>query len=130
MSREQRREALRLGRRGEEAAREFLAARGYELERTNVRYGGGEIDLVALDGETLCFIEVRSASSMAWGGAAATVVPAKQRRMIHAARCYLSRRRRPAPEIRFDVLAIQWHGDRPALELFQGAFDAPAAASW
>jgi len=105
-------------------ARRFLIAQGYTIQDTNVRFPVGELDLVARQGTALCFIEVRSTSSAAWGGGLASVDARKRRRIIQAARWYLSRRPLP-PEIRFDVLAIEYRdGAEPTVELVRGAFDA------
>lgn len=72
---------------------------------TNYRCRFGEIDLIARDGETLVFVEVRMRRSQAFGGAAASVTPAKQRRLVQAARHYLAGRR-SMPACRFDVLLL------------------------
>jgi len=111
-----------LGHRGERLAESFLIQRGYRIEARNVRFPVGELDLVARCGETLCFIEVRSASSVQWGGALESVTWKKRRRMIRAASWYL-RRLKTLPLIRFDVVAIQWDpSSRPSIELIQDAF--------
>ena len=114
-----------LGRRSEQLARRVLMRQGYTIHATNVRFPVGEIDIVARDGQTLCFIEVRSASSEVWGGPLATIDAGKRRRLIRAAQWYLSRHPAVLPEIRFDVLAIQWQGaGEPDVELIRGALDA------
>ena len=113
-----------LGRRSEELARRHLAALGYVVEKTNARFPVGEIDIVARDGQTLCFVEVRSASSEAWGGPLASITDRKRRRLIRAAQWYLARLRALPEEIRFDVVAVTWTGGVPAVELIRGAFDA------
>ena len=116
-----------LGQSGEQLAAAYVRARGYTIVQTNVRFPVGEIDLIARQGEVLCFIEVRSASSAAWGGPLATVTYPKQQRLIHAAQWYLKRLRTLPPQIRFDVIAITWRaGGTPSFELIQGAFDAPS----
>ena len=115
-----------LGQRGEQLALQLLTSRGYVIEQRNVRFPVGEIDLIARDGQALCFIEVRSVSSSAWGGALASITDRKRRHLIRAARWYLSRCRELPPETRFDVVAIEW-GDGlapPTVELVRGAFDA------
>ena len=115
-----------LGQRGEQLALRLLTSHGYIVEQRNVRFPVGEIDLIARDGQALCFIEVRSVSSSAWGGALASITDRKRRHLIRAARWYLSRCRGLPPEIRFDVVAIEW-GDGlvpPTVELVRGAFDA------
>ena len=115
----------RLGRQSERLAARFLAGQGYTLEAVNVRVPGGELDVVAREGGVLCFIEVRSRSSDAWGGPLASIDAGKQRRFIRAVRWYLARRGTPEVETRFDVVAITWRGlDPPRIELVRGAFEA------
>lgn len=119
------RDRAALGRQGERLAERFLASQGYVIERSNVRFPVGEIDLIAREGRTLCFVEVRSASFQAWGGALASIGERKRRRLIRAAQWYLARQRTLPLETRFDVVAIDWGADgTPALELVRGAFDA------
>ena len=114
-----------LGRSSEQLAVQLLTSAGYLIEQQNVRYPVGEIDIVAREGQTLCFVEVRSTSSLQWGGPLATIDARKRRRLIQAARWYLSRCRILPPETRFDVVAISWdQAATPAVELVRGAFDA------
>jgi putative endonuclease len=117
-------ERQRLGRKGEELARRLLRAHGYVIEAVNVRRPVGELDVVAWEGETLCFIEVRSTRSDAWGGALATINGRKRRRLLRAAQWYLSRRRTAPREVRFDVVAIDWQPPSPRCELIRNAFSA------
>lgn len=115
----------RLGQESERCAVRFLAGQGYAVEAVNVRVPGGELDVVAREGRVLCFIEVRSRSSDAYGGPLASIDAGKQRRFIRAVRWYLARRGQSDVETRFDVVAITWRGlDPPAIELIRGAFDA------
>lgn len=114
-----------LGQEAEDDALRYLKAHGLVLVERNYRTpgrGGGEIDLIlsAPDG-TLVFAEVRQRSSEAFGGAAASVGRAKQRRIIGAARHYLMRL--PTwPPCRFDVVSLGPDG----IEWLPGAFDASA----
>lgn len=81
---------------------------------------GGEVDLIVRERDgTLVFVEVRARASAAQGGAAASVAPVKQRRIVLAARHYLLRLPAPPP-CRFDVVAIE--GER--VQWLQAAFDA------
>jgi putative endonuclease len=95
----------RQGQEHEQAALTYLQRHGLALAEANFRCKGGEIDLVMRDGETLVFVEVRQRISMAQGGAAASITPAKIRRLVRAARFYLMRFD-DVPPCRFDVLAI------------------------
>ncbi len=112
------------GRSAEQLARRYLSAHGYVIEQTNARFPVGEIDVVAREGNTLCFVEVRSASSTQWGGALGSVTDRKRQRLIRAAQWWLERTP-VASEIRFDVVAIQWQpAGPPSIELIKAAFDA------
>lgn len=111
------------GDAGEDEALAFLQGQGLRLLQRNYRTpgrGGGEIDLImqSADG-TVVFVEVRQRSRSDHGGAAASVGPVKQRRIILAARHYLLRWRR-LPPVRFDVVAIEAQGP----QWLQAAFDA------
>jgi putative endonuclease len=94
-----------IGQVGEDAALSWLQQRGLVLVERNFRCKGGEIDLIMKDGDALVFVEVRKRADTAHGGAAASITPAKQKRLIIAAQHYLQRYRMP-PACRFDVIAI------------------------
>ena len=111
------------GRGGEDEAALFLEGRGLTVFARNVRVGGGEIDLVAGDGGTVVFVEVKWRRDASRGAPAEAVTPLKRRRLLSAARAWLaenpsgSRR-----EVRFDVVAIE--GDAGTIDWIRGAFDA------
>jgi len=94
------------GSAAEKKAENFLGELGYAIIDRNFRSRQGEIDLIARDGETVVFIEVRSRTSSSWGLPEETVGPAKRRRIIQTARFYAYRKRIDAP-MRFDVVAIE-----------------------
>ena len=94
------------GGAAEEAAANFLSRKGLEIVARNYRTRMGEIDLVARDGTTLVFVEVRMRSGDAFGGALASVDARKQRRLVAAARQFLSRLG-SEPPCRFDVVTVQ-----------------------
>jgi putative endonuclease len=103
----------------EERAAAFLAGHGLAIVARNYRTRLGEIDLVARDGATLVFVEVRMRSPGRFGGAAASITPRKRRRIVAAARQFLMRLGR-VPACRFDVVAL----DGGDFEWLRGAFDA------
>ena len=111
------------GQRAEQLASSFLIQQGYRILERNYRCRGGEIDLVAQDGEVLCFVEVRSRRSSTYGNPLETIGGRKRGRLIHAARHYLAVRARSDREVRFDVVGIVYE---PALsiDLVRGAFEA------
>ena len=106
------------GGAAEESACRFLRDRGYEIVARNWRTMRGEIDIVARDGSTLVFIEVKSRSRPGFGGPEAAVHPAKQRRLIAAARDFLSGTQCELP-VRFDVVAILGGEPRLHRDAFQ-----------
>ncbi|MEO7795461.1 MAG: YraN family protein [Thermoanaerobaculia bacterium] len=113
------------GAAGEEAAEGFLRLSGYRIVARNVRTKGGELDMVALDGETLCFIEVKTRATQEFGRAIESVGPQKQRRLAKAALLFLTRNRSQRP-CRFDVLGLDRARDGSwSFTLIKNAFDAP-----
>lgn len=115
-----------IGDAGEARALEHLQRAGLVLVERNYRLArgpharGGEVDLILRERDgTLVFVEVRARGDARFGGAAASVGTAKQRRIVLAARRYLQRWPAPPP-CRFDVVAID--GDR--VDWLRGAFDA------
>jgi len=116
-----------LGKVGEQLACAYLEQHGLRLLARNVHARGGEIDLVMLDGATLVFIEVRSRSARGLVGALESVTVAKQRRMLTAARAYLSRHpQHAARPCRFDVVGITHDGGQTTLEWAPNAFEVSA----
>ena len=99
------------GRIAEDAAARWLERRGYRIVERNHRNRAGEIDLVAWQGETLCFVEVKARAVTVYGPASAAVNWEKRRRLGRAAALYLALRGGPAPECRFDVLGVEAQED-------------------
>lgn len=115
---------VRLGEIGEEMAVRALEARGYSVLARRYRRKRGEIDIVAADGPTIAFIEVKTRDGSSFGGASEAVTATKRRRIVAVARDYLVRHRLLDRPCRFDVVAIQLAGESPRLELVRNAFDA------
>ena len=85
----------------------YLERNGLRILERNYRVRGGELDLIALDGETLVFVEVRYRKSARFGGAAASIDARKQQRLIHAAQVYLLKHPRLANRpCRFDCVLL------------------------
>ncbi len=117
------------GAEGEHLAAEFLEARGYRILARNYRTRWGEVDLIAEDGQTMVFVEVKVRRDDRFGGPGASITSAKQVRIARLAQRYLAERRLGDRLCRFDVVLI-W-GDDPKtrrIELLVGAFEAPAAS--
>jgi putative endonuclease len=94
------------GARGEDLAAAYLAEQGYVIERRNVRTRYGEIDLVAREGETLVFVEVRCRHGESLGSALESLTPRKRERMRTLAEAYLQTLPEPVELCRIDVVAI------------------------
>ena len=107
------------GRHAENLAAEFLQERGLQLVARNYRCRFGEIDLIARDGETLVFVEVRMRAGAGFGGAAASITGAKRAKLLRAARHYLSGTAR-MPACRFYALLVT--GLNETIEWLQNAF--------
>ena len=109
----------RLGEKAEEAAAEFLRQQGLTVIERNFQCRFGEIDIIAMDGETIVFVEVRKRASNAFGGAAASITPSKQRKLVQSAQVYLQSRRSNV-SCRFDALLIE--GREEHMEWIRNAF--------
>jgi putative endonuclease len=94
------------GKVGEDDAVRWLEGQGYRMVERNVVNHGGEIDLVARDGDTLCFIEIKARASDAFGPAIAAVDLRKQRRISRAASLYLAVKGPRDTPCRFDVVGL------------------------
>ena len=109
-----------IGDKGEELAVRHLKRQGYKiLERNFSVHKIGEIDIVATDGEYLCFVEVRFRSRTDFGMPAQTVTPKKQQRLVRAAQCYIIQRKQENRYIRFDVVEVFGNGN---INLIKDAF--------
>jgi putative endonuclease len=111
----------RAGDAAERLAAQYLERQGLDIVGRNYRCKGGEIDLVARDGATLVFVEVRLRTSAAFGGAAASVDAHKQRRILQAARRYLAGR--TDVPCRCDVVVLD-RLDPARVEWIRDAFSA------
>ena len=115
-----------LGRRGEDAAAGYLRGLGYRIVGRRERVLRGDIDIVALDGRTVVFVEVRSRSDTAHGHPAETVGAVKQRRIAELAAAYIRRHRLEDCQVRIDVVTLTFPATgRPVVEHYQNAFDSP-----
>jgi putative endonuclease len=113
-----------LGKYGEDLAAQHLTAAGMQVLARNWRCREGELDIVALDGDALVFVEVKARSSNAFGEPAEAVGRVKARR-IHVLACRWLAEHRPAgsPELRFDVVSVvRRRGCAPEVVHLRGAF--------
>jgi putative endonuclease len=113
---------LPLGRRGERAAEKYLKRNGYRIVARNFRASGAEIDLVAIDGETLVFVEVKTRRSRDAGAPEDAVDERKQMRMRRAAEAFSIQYRVGERDLRFDIVAVDAAGKHLGIELLRNAF--------
>ncbi|MEK7874616.1 MAG: YraN family protein [Pseudomonadota bacterium] len=107
------------GRHAENFAALFLQQQGLKLVARNYRCRFGEIDLIARDGKTLVFVEVRMRASDQFGGAAASITAGKRHKLLRTARHYLAGAAR-TPACRFDALLV--NGADNSVEWLKNAF--------
>lgn len=121
------RSQTQLGQAGERAAARFLQRLGYRIVARSHRQRLGEIDLIALDGDCLVFVEVKTWASEAHGDPSQAVDRRKQEKLSRAALVYLKARGLLEHRSRFDVISIVWSeskSSQPTIRHFKSAFEA------
>lgn len=108
------------GRLGEDLAASHLQQQGYVILARNVRFPFGEIDIIAQDGETLVFVEVKTRRSQCFGSPLEAITPRKQQQLIKLAQAYLQGQERP---VRFDVVAVMLAKKSVTVEVLPNAFE-------
>ena len=131
-TRQKRTPRQKTGQAGERTAERFLKRSGYRILARNVTYRQGEVDLVAREKRsgTICFVEVRSRILNGDAGVGVepeeTITAAKRRRIISAAKTFLTQRRAVDRPVRFDVVTVRFAGDRRGkadIRHYPAAFD-------
>ena len=113
----------RVGRIGEDLAFELLKKEGYKILERNFKSPLGEIDIIAREGKSLAFVEVKTRLTSDFGTAKWAVGPRKQRKLSMVALDYLKRHSLLEQAARFDVVAIDLDHEQERIELFRNAFD-------
>lgn len=117
------RDPKKLGLVGEGLACRELERRGYLILERRARSRHGEIDIVARDGDSLVFVEVKTRRSNRFGPARTAVSWRKQKKLAHLAQCYAARRRWGHMPIRFDIVGVDVDSSgKPSLDVFRDAF--------
>jgi putative endonuclease len=121
-----------LGDRGEDAAVKFLKRQGFHILARSLDSPLGELDIVAVDGRTVVFVEVKTRRSHDAGRPSEAIDQRKEQRMTQAALAYLKSNRLLNYSARFDVVAITWPENvhRPTIEHFKNAFSAIGAGQF
>jgi len=113
-----------LGLTGEDLACRELERRGYEILARRYRRRHGEVDIVARDGATTVFVEVKTRDGRRFGTGGEAVSALKRRTLTRVALDYLARHGLAERPCRFDVVAIEVNGSAPRIEVYRNAFDA------
>lgn len=115
-----------LGNRGEVAAARFLQRLRYRIIERQMRNRFGELDLVALNGDVVVFVEVKTRTTLLAGHPTEAVTATKQRKITRSALAYLKRRGWLEHRVRFDVIAVVWSNEAatPKLQHYISAFDS------
>ena len=115
---------LLLGDKGERLAVRYLKKQGYRIVARKSRSRIGEIDVVAVDGDCIVFVEVKTRSSHVAGQPVEAVTAAKQHQLTRVALAWLKSRGLLEHRARFDVIAITWREGRdPEIQHFRNAFE-------
>lgn len=112
-----------LGARGERVAARYLRRRGYAIVRRNYRGRHGEVDLIALDGEVLVFVEVKTRAQDRYGDPLEAVDVRKQRQIVGVAEEFIRAHDLHDRAVRFDVVGLRRRGWRWEVELIRDAFE-------
>ncbi|MDH4100504.1 MAG: YraN family protein [Nitrospirota bacterium] len=113
-----------LGRTGEDTAERYLKRKGYRILERNFSLKIGEIDLIALDGDTVVFIEVKTRRGDRYGTPAEAVTGRKQAQIVKTALAYIAKKKLGDIACRFDVVGISMQSGKPEIEHIRSAFDA------
>jgi len=119
-----------IGRRGEALAESYLKRKGYKILDRNWEGKSGEIDIVAQDGDTIVFVEVKTRSSESFGSPKEGVDGRKRKHMSSVANEYRKKKKKEDKPARFDVVAVSIKGNTlfarmrsPQIEHIEGAFE-------
>ena len=110
------------GKAGEDLAASLLEQQGYRILQRNYRFDRGEIDLIALEGGELVFIEVKARHNDRFGSPEEAVTPAKEEHLKKAAEGYLIEHQLDNQACRFDIVSIMYIGSVPRISVLRNAF--------
>jgi putative endonuclease len=117
------RQNLYLGKFGEESAIDLLKTNGYRILARNYKTKLGEIDIIARDKDTVCFIEVKTRHSDRFGLPQEAISRSKQRHIAKVALVFLKENNLLDKRARFDVISIMHSEDTSKLDLIKNAFE-------
>jgi putative endonuclease len=104
-----------LGKKGEEIAERFLIQKGFKIIEKNYRIRGGEIDIVAIDGDTVVYVEVKTRTTDEFGYPEESITPRKIKFLVRTAKFYRNSRKNLPDLERIDVISIDFSNPAQAL---------------
>ncbi|MBI5814872.1 MAG: YraN family protein [Nitrospinae bacterium] len=113
---------LKLGKLGEDLAVNALKERGYRIAERNFIINRHEIDIIAVDGEFLVFVEVKTRSDKSYGPPMAAITPKVVARLKKAAQMYTMKKKLTNAYVRFDVVTVDYADGDPKVEIVRNAF--------
>jgi len=114
---------LDLGKLGEQKAIQYLENKGYRILERNYKTKLGELDIIARDAKTICFIEVKTRSSQEKGEPLESITSGKQHRLCKLALSYLKLNNLLNRPARFDVVSVYQNGSQIDIQLIKNAFE-------
>jgi len=121
---------LSLAAQAENTAAEFLRNNGYKIITRNYRKASGEIDIIASERRTICFVEVKARSSSRFGLPEEAITDLKKRHIVQTALTYIKDKKLNSQKLRFDVLSITYLDQRPQIRLIKDAFSPDGRYSY
>jgi len=117
------RERLELGKKGEDAAVDYLKQNGYKILKRNYKNKLGEIDIIAKDRKTLCFVEVKARTNFRFGEPQEAVTAHKQKKIIKVALSYLKQYNLLTCPARFDIASVIFNNqNKTEVRIIRDAF--------
>lgn len=113
---------LALGALGEDLAVNALKEKGYRIVARNHKIYGHEIDVIANDGKTLVFVEVKTRSNRDYGRPLEAIGPSRVKRLRKAAELYLAKEKIKGVSVRFDAVSVEMVEGKPVVEVLRNAF--------
>ena len=114
---------IELGQRGEQVAVDFLKDSGYSILSTNYCTKLGQIDIIAKEKDTICFVEVKTRRNQKFGQPDEKVITYKQHKISQVALMFLKQKKLLNSPARFDVVSIAYLEEQPRIKLIKNAFD-------
>ncbi|WP_028845791.1 YraN family protein [Thermodesulfatator atlanticus] len=112
-----------MGSFAEKLAVWYFRLKGYHVCAKNWRTRFGELDLVVKKGKTLVFVEVKARRSLRKGSPEEALTPAKKKKILSLAKLYLQKEKPKAQVLRFDLIAVDFSGEKPQLRHYQGVIE-------